>query len=369
MTEERAARRAVDRAKAAALSRRVGTDFGAALAVALAYVGDRLGLFRAMADGTPLTPRELAERTGLAERYVREWAATMAASGYVEYLAADGAFRMTAEQATVLVEERSPFFMAGAFQYAQACVRQVPRLMEAFRKGGGVPFADFGPEIVEAIERLFQAGYETFVASQWLPAAPDVHRALLDGGEAAEVGCGAGQCLVPVARAYPRSRFVGYDVDRGSLERAARKAAEAGVAERVVFEALAAEDLPDAPRFDLVMAFNCVHDMANPRGALRGIRRALKDEAALLWSEAKVSDRLEENLSDFGRSLYAASTMHCMTVSLAQGGEGLGTVVGEERARELAIEAGFARFEVLPVENPYHRIFLVRKARAGRSAA
>ena len=200
---------ALDRKKAAALAKQVGVDFGGALTAALAYIGDRLGIFKAMAAGTSFTTGQLAQQTGLNERYLREWTATMAAAGYVDYSPRDATFRMNREQAEVLTNEDTTYFTAGAFQYAVACYRQIPKLMEAFKNGGGVPFSDFGPEIVEAIERLFHVGYETWVASEWIPAVPDIHQRLLAGGEAAEVGCGAGQCLIPVAMAYPNSIFFG----------------------------------------------------------------------------------------------------------------------------------------------------------------
>jgi SAM-dependent methyltransferase len=355
------ARPVEDPEKAAALAQRVGVDFGAAMTVALAYIGDRLGIFKAMAGGAPMTSSEIAEHTHLQERYVREWASTMAAAGYLDYSSSDATFRMNAEQALVLAEEDNTFFTSGAFQYAVTCYRQIPRLMEAFRHGGGIPFADFGPEIVEAIERLFRVGYETWVAAQWIAALPDVHERLGRGGEAAEVGCGAGQSIVPVASAYPNSRFFGYDVDRHSIERARDRAARAGLADRISFEQIAAENLPFFDRFDLVMAFNCIHDMARPRAALAAIRRILKPGGALLWTEADASDDLGDNLNPVGRMLYGASTMHCMTVSLADRGEGLGVVVGQNKARNLALEAGFARFEKLDIKNPFHQIFLARR--------
>jgi 2-polyprenyl-3-methyl-5-hydroxy-6-metoxy-1,4-benzoquinol methylase len=351
----------LDRKKAAALARQVGVDFGAALTAALAYIGDRLGIFKAMAGGSAFTTRQLAQRTGLNERYLREWTATMAAAGYIDYSPGDATFRMSPEQAAVLTNEDTTYFTAGAFQYAVACYRQIPKLMEAFKNGGGVPFSDFGPEIVEAIERLFHVGYETWVAREWIPAVADIHERLLTGGEAAEVGCGAGQCLIPVAAAFPNSRFFGYDVDRISIERARNKAANAGLAGRITFEQIAAEHVALAERFDLVMAFNCIHDMAHPRAALRSIQRMLKPDGAFLWSEADVGERLEDNLNPVGRTLFGASTMHCMTVSLAQGGEGLGSAISEELATNLAAEAGFASLERLPIKNPFHQIFLGRK--------
>ena len=354
-------RTAEDPNKAAALARQVGVDFGASMTVALAYIGDRLGIFRTMSEGERMTSVEIAERSHLDERYVREWASTMAAAGYVDYDPVDKTFRMNAEQARVLAREDNTFYTAGAFQYAVTCYRQIPRLMEAFQRGGGVPFAAFGPDIVEAIERLFHVGYETWVAREWIPAVPDVHERLIVGCEAAEVGCGAGQCVVPVASAYPSSRFVGYDVDPYSLERAREKAARAGVADRVSFERVAAEDLPSEARLDLVMAFNCIHDMARPRAALAAIQRVLKPGGVLLWSEADASDDLEENLNPVGRALYGASTMHCMTVSLADQGEGLGVVIGKNKARAMAEEAGFGNFERLDIKNPYHQVFLARR--------
>jgi 2-polyprenyl-3-methyl-5-hydroxy-6-metoxy-1,4-benzoquinol methylase len=361
MWEQGMAQDIIDRKKAAALARQVGVDFGAALAVALAYIGDRLGIFRAIADGALFTTEQLAQRTGLNERYLREWAATMAAAGYIEYSAGDAAFRMSPEQATVLANEDTTYFTAGAFQYAVACYRQIAKLMNSFRQGGGVPFSDFGPEIVEAIERLFHVGYETWVASQWIPAVPDIHQRLLAGCEAAEVGCGAGQCLIPVAAAFPSSRFVGYDVDLTSIERARQKARQAALGGRIAFEQTAAEQVPVADRFDLVMAFNCIHDMAHPRAALAAIQRMLRPEGAFLWSEADVGARLEDNLNPVGRTLYGASTMHCMTVSLAHGGEGLGSAISEQLARNLAAEAGFASLARLPIKNPFHQVFVGRK--------
>jgi SAM-dependent methyltransferase len=351
----------LDRKKAAAMARQVGVDFGAALTAALAYIGDRLGIFKAMAGGSAFTTQQLAERTGLNERYLREWTATMAAAGYIDYSPEDATFRMSPEQAAVLTNEDTTYFTAGAFQYAVACYRQIPKLMEAFRGGGGVPFSDFGPDIVEAIERLFHVGYETWVAREWIPAVPDIHERLLAGGEAAEVGCGAGQCLIPVAAAFPTSRFFGYDVDPTSVERARNKAAAAGLTGRIAFEQIAAERVPLMERFDLVMAFNCIHDMAHPRAALKAIQRMLKPDGAFLWSEADVGARLEDNLGPVGRTLYGASTMHCMTVSLAQGGEGLGSAISAELAINLAVEAGFASMERLSIKNPIHQIFLGRK--------
>ncbi len=199
------------------------------------------------------------------------------------------------------------------------------------------------------------------MVNEWIPAAPGLKSRLESGSEVAEVGCGGGQCIVAVATAFPESRFTGFDLDATSFGRARAKAAALKMGDRLAFEQIGAENIPSADRFDLVMAFNCIHDMANPRGALANIRRVLKPAGVFMWSEADVSDRFEENLTPAGRTLFGASTMHCMSVSLAQGGEGLGVVIGEKLARELALEAGFTGFERMPIKNPVHQIFLARK--------
>src|SRR5215469_14303064 len=257
-----------DKSRAAALSRQVGTDFGASLTVALAYIGERVGLWGVMAGGSSMTSAEIAEKAGLNERYVREWAATMASAGYLEYRAADATFRMSREQAMVLAFDNNTFFSAGTFQYAVACYRQIDKLIQVFRSGGGVPFADFGPEIAEAIERLFRPGYEAWVVNEWIPAAP---------GLTAKLASGA------VVAAFPNSRFTGFDLDATSIGRACEKAASLNLSDRLGFERGAAENIPTADGFDLVMAFNCIHDMANPRGALANIRRVLKPGGVLMW--------------------------------------------------------------------------------------
>jgi ubiquinone/menaquinone biosynthesis C-methylase UbiE len=342
---------------AAKLVSQMQADFAGALVSALAYIGDRLGLFGALADGVPRTSRQLAQRTGLNERYVREWASALAASGYLEYVPGAETFGFTPVQAAVLTDAQSPFYFAGSYLYAQACVRKIPALMSAFRDGSGIPFAEYGPEISEAIEKLFANGYRDSVATQWIPAVEGLVPRLARGASVAEVGCGGGAALIAVASAYPASRCVGYDLDETSLERARGRAIAAGVADRTTFERRRAEELPDGAEFGLVMAFNCIHDMTKPRAALRGIRRALAQDGTFLWAEARASGRLEENLGAQARMLYAASCMHCMAVALVDGGDGLGTVIGEETIRRMAEESGFASCTALLVEHPYHRVY------------
>ncbi len=337
----------------------MAADFGGALTTALAYAGDRLGLFTVLSDLVPRTPAQLAEDAGLNERYVREWASALVASGYVSYEAESGRFYLSPAQAAVLTDTESSFYYAGSYIYAEACVRQLPALMDAFRRGGGIRFADFGPEISEAIEKLFANGYRDAVASQWIAAVPGLTELLRRGGRVAEIGCGGGRALLSAAAAFPASTFVGFDLDETSLNRARERARSLGLDGRARFERRPAEELAHAGPFELVMAFNCVHDMSHPVDALRGVRAALTDAGRFLWSEARVSDRLEENLTPMGRNVYAASCMHCMAVALTDDGAGLGVAIGEGAVRRLASEAGFSRCDVLAVEHPFHRVYLL----------
>ncbi len=342
-----------------ALVAQMSADFAGALVTSLAYAGDRLGLFRVLADGRPRTSALLAADSSLNERYVREWASALVASGYLSYDPHAKTFLMSAEQTAVLTDVESPFYYAGSYLYAQACVRQLPALMQAFREGGGVTFAQFGPEISEAIEKLFANGYRDSLASQWIPAVPGLEERLQRGARVAEIGCGGGRALLSAAAPFPASTFVGYDLDEVSLGRARATAEDLRLNGRVRFERLPAEHLPAASGFDLIMAFNCVHDMAHPVAALQGVRRALAKGGRFLWSEARLSEHLEENMNAMGRNVYAASCRHCMPVALTEGGAGLGVVVGETTVRRLASEAGFSDCQPLDVEHPFHRLYLL----------
>jgi SAM-dependent methyltransferase len=342
------------------LQLQLAADFAGTMTSALAYIGDRLGLFRTLADGKARSSQQLADECGLVERYVREWASALVASEYLTYDAQNERFRMTPAEAAVLTDETNAMYFGGSFLYAQACMRQVAPLMDAFRNGGGVSFAAFGPEISEAIQKLYANGYRDAVAGSWIPALPELEKRLEAGARVADVGCGGGRALLAVASRYPASRYMGFDLDPTSLDRAHSSAVVMGVSDRVTFELRRAEELPAEPGFDLVMAFNCVHDMAQPLAALRGIRRALVHDGWFLWSEAPVSDRLEENTGLSSRLAYGASCMHCMTVSLADGGVGLGVVVGAQAVRRMAEEAGFSSCGALPVEHPQHRVYVLR---------
>ncbi len=351
----------MDEKKINELAFRVVGDMGGAFTMALGYIGDRLGLFKALAEAGSLTSAELADKTGLDERYVREWARAMVAAEYIDYLAETDRYVMTGEQAFVLATENSPAFVGGAFHFTTPSILNVPKLMEAFRNGGGVSYSEIGEEIPEAIERFFGPGYINFLARDWLGVVPGLTAKLEQGAHVADIGCGRGQSTVAMAKAFPKSQIIGIDYDAKSIERARQLAAENGVENVEFLRAPAAEVAAQNQKFDLICSFDCIHDMVDPQGALKAIREALADDGVYMWSEPNASDNPLENRNPVGKSFSSISPLHCLTVSLAHEGEGLGTVIGEKGARELAKEAGFSSFEKLPIENPFNQFFALQR--------
>ncbi len=340
-------------------SAQVSNDVGAAMMGALSYLGDRLGIFRAVAQAGPVTSAELAEHTGLNERYLREWLSAMAAAGYVNYDAATRKFSMLPEHAMVLANEESPFFVGGFLQMVIPNVSVTPKLKEAFKTGRGVPQSDYPPETWEAMERSSAGMYRNQLGRKWLPTMPQVVSALGDGGSALDVGCGSGRAAIAIASAFPKAKVFGYDAHPESIERARANARAAGRADRITFDVVDCTRLP-AARFDFISTFDVVHDSVDPVGLLKSIRGALKRDGTYLMVEVNVSSKLEDNLNPMGRMMYSISTLYCMTVSLAHGGAGIGACMGEPRARELASEAGFTRFRRLPIEDAFSALYEVR---------
>jgi ubiquinone/menaquinone biosynthesis C-methylase UbiE len=350
----------VDKAKREQfISQLTGYVTGASLA-GLIYIGDRVGLFKAMAGSDPLTTAALAKKTGLQERYVREWLSAMAAAGVVTYDAQTETFSFPEEHAAVLADENSPSFLGGFFQTTPAMMRVVPQVAEAFVQGGGVPFSAYGSDLIAGIDRSNRTQFQYHLVKRWLPAMPDVIARLESGARVADVGCGSGYPSILMAQAFPRSRFYGFDVSEESLERARRDAQGKGVGDRVEFQRVSASELPDSPKFDFITSFDAIHDMVDPRGAVRSIRRALADDGAYMMVEVKAGDTLTENLNPLGAMMYSMSTLHCLTVSLAHNGEGIGTMMGERKAREIALEAGFTRFHRLPIDSAFNVFYEIR---------
>jgi SAM-dependent methyltransferase len=349
----------LDLEKAKQVAQTVVGDVGTAVHGALCYIGDRTGLFKAMAGAGQLTVEQLAAKTGLNARYVREWLGAMATARYVEYDAAARTYLLTPEYAAALADEDSPFFIGGYFQMAQAAVSVAPKVAEAFKTGKGVTQAEYPPSFFEAAERNSRTRYLHKLLRKWIPAMPQVVERLNAGGAAADVGCGGGRAAIMIAQAFPKARLFGYDIHAESIERARHHAEAAGVANRVNFEALDGGNLP-AGKFDFVSTFDVVHDAVDPVGLMTAIRRSLKDDGTYLVQEVNVSDKLEENMKPLGKMVYSVSTLYCMTTSLAHGGAGIGTAMGENKARELASAAGFTRFTQLPINDDFAVLYELR---------
>jgi SAM-dependent methyltransferase len=342
-----------------ALMGRLVGDLGASMTAALIVLGDRLGLYGAMADGTAVTPADLAGKTGLRERYVREWLSAQAAAGYVEYDDASGAFSLSPEQAMAFADEGGPAFFAGAFEIVQAMWLDEPKIADAFRSGQGVGWHEHSTCLFRGTERFFRPGYSNYLASSWIPALDGVHEKLQAGASVADVGCGHGASSILMAQTYPNARFFGFDYHGPSIERAREAAAKAGVGDRITFEQASAKDFP-AKGYDLVAMFDCLHDMGDPVGAGRHVKETLSTDGTWLIVEPFANDRLKDNLNPVGRVFYSASTMLCTPASLSQEvGLGLGAQAGEARLRQVATEAGFSHFR-RAAETPFNLVFEAR---------
>ncbi len=330
---------------------------GAAV-LAVVAVADRIGLFQQLAGQGPLSLEEIVERSGLERRYLEEILATLSAADLLEYDVANESFQLSDERAACLADESSPYFLAGWSQMVPALYGAIPGVAEACRRGGGVPFSAFGAEMVEGIARSNGPGTRLLLTRKWLPALPEGVARLEAGCRVADVGCGSGAAALAMARAYPKSEIIGYDVDAHSVECARRAGEEEGLA-NARFEVLSGEAIPTEPGFDLITTFDVIHDVVDPLGVLGQIRAALRSGGLYLMVEPDAGDGLGENLHPAGALTYAMSTLHCMTQSLAQGGEGLGAAWGPRRAEEFCRQAGFGSFERLDVPNPFNAFYRV----------
>ena len=326
----------------ALLGKMVG-DLGAITTGAAVLLGDRLGLFTALAEGGKMSAAKLAGKTGTQERLVREWLSAQAAAGYVEYDEATDSFYLSPEQEQVFVNEDSPAFMAGAFEVVSTLWLDEEKVRQAFRSGKGLGWHDHSTCLFRGTERFFRPGYNANLIGSWLPALEGVVEMLEQGADVADVGCGHGASTVLMAKAFPNSRFVGFDYHAPSIERARASAKEAGVAGNTRFEVAAAKDFPGT--YDLIAFFDCLHDMGDPAGAAKHVRQALKPDGTWMIVEPFAHDNLAANLNPVGRIYYAASTFICTPASLSQEvGLGLGAQAGEARLRKVVTSGGFTRF-------------------------
>jgi 2-polyprenyl-3-methyl-5-hydroxy-6-metoxy-1,4-benzoquinol methylase len=349
----------INEAKVEAFVHRAVGDVSAALTASLVAIGDKLGLYRAMSEAGPVTSTELAARTQTSERPLREWLAAQAAAEYITYDAGTRRYELPAEHALALVHEDSPAFVAGAFQSMTAATRAVHKVIEAFRSGNGVGWHEHEHDLFEGVERFFRPGYNANLVDKWIPALDGVEEKLAAGARVADVGCGLGASTIIMAKAFPRSRFTGFDYHSASIERARERAAAAGVADRVSFETATAKNFPGT--YDLIACFDCLHDMGDPVGAAAHIHASLDPDGTWLLVEPKASDEVEDNLNPVGRLFYSVSTLVCTQASLAQEvGTALGAQAGEKRLREVVTEAGFTRFR-RAAETPFNIVLEVRK--------
>jgi 2-polyprenyl-3-methyl-5-hydroxy-6-metoxy-1,4-benzoquinol methylase len=349
---------AIDEAKLNAFMGHFVQDIGAVLHAATVVVGDKLGLYKKIAEG-PGTADELAQRTATDPRYLREWLSAQVASGYLQYDPATERFSMSEEQVMALAEEGSPAFIPGAFQIAVAQFKAVPKMVQAMRTGLGLGWHEHDAALFDGTERFFRPGYAANLVSQWIPALKGVEDQLRQGAQVADVGCGHGASTLLMAQAYPASRFVGFDYHGPSIERARERAKQAGVDARVSFEVASAKNF-GGQGYDMVTVFDCLHDMGDPVGAAQHVRESLKPDGTWMIVEPFANDRLEDNLNPVGRVFYSASTFICTPASRSQEvGLCLGAQAGEARLREVVTRGGFSQFRRAS-ETPFNLVYEAR---------
>ncbi len=349
----------IDPGKLEAFMGQAVVDMGAVISAPLFVIGERLGIYKAMAGAGPLNSGQVAERAGLAERSVREWLRNQAAGGYVDYHAETDTYELSAEQAAALADEESPFYLLGAYELIASLYADEEKITEAFRTGEGMGWHQHDHRLFRGTERFFRPGYRGHLVSEWIPALDGVQEKLEAGAKVADVGCGHGASTILMAEAFPESQFVGVDYHDASIERARELAAEAGVEDNVSFEVATAKEF-GGTGYDLVAVFDCLHDMGDPVGASAHIHEALAADGAWLIVEPFAGDTVAENLNPVGRIFYGASTMICTPASLDQEvGLALGAQAGEARLAEIIKQGGFSEVR-RATETPFNLILEAR---------
>jgi SAM-dependent methyltransferase len=349
----------LDRKRVQDFSRKLFGFYTSGLLTLMVEIGYRTGLFEAAAEG-PGTSEEIARRAGLDERYVREWLSALTTGGVVDYDPATRRFTLPPEHATCLTGPSSRN-LAPASQSLRMLAQRVPRVIECFRQGGGVSYREYEPDFTEAQDASWRRLYDGLLIKGFLPLAPGLPERLAEGIRVADVGCGTGHAINLMAREYPRSTFVGYDLGASAIERA-RAEAQAMDLRNARFETLDATELPPEPKFDLITSFDAIHDQRDPAAVLRRIAEALAPRGLYFMLEPKASSHLEDNVArPFTAYMYAMSVLHCMTVSLAEGGTGLGTAWGEQVALRLLADATFTSVDVVDAPGPQNAIYLCRR--------
>ncbi|WP_042406136.1 class I SAM-dependent methyltransferase [Streptacidiphilus carbonis] len=351
---------AVDEDKVMEFLGQVVTDAGAAVAGLCTSLGDRLGLYTAMAGAGPLTSAQLAEKTGLVERYVTEWLAAQVAGQYVRYIADEDAYLLPDENAAVLADPTAPTYAAGFLTMMQALYGSEDALMEAFRTGEGVGWEEHSAALFAGTAKFFRPGYSGALVSEWLPAMNGTVGKLERGAEVADIGCGYGYSTMLMAQAYPESHFHGFDFHQPSIEAARKIAEEQGVSDRVRFDVATAQDFP-GDGYDLITFFDCLHDMGDPGSALTHAQQSLAEDGSCMIVEPNVSADVQENINPIGRAVVSASVAVCLPAALAQHGpQSMGNHAGEAALRDLADDAGLHHWR-LAAESPVNRVYAVSR--------
>jgi len=348
----------LDKKKMEAFGDRLLRDNAASMRSALNYIGDKLGLFKALNDAGKVTAPELARKTGLNERYLQEWLSAMVAGEYVTYDPAAKTFFLPVEHAAFLADTESPMFSGALMVMIKALFDVTPEVAQCFQNGGGVPHSKQSPEMDEATERFSRQFFRFYLTQEWIPLSTGLGERLKKGALVADVGCGAGESVVTLAKAYPNSEIWGYDNFAPVVDRANARAKQLGL-KNAHFAATDILEIDKKGTFDIVTAFDVIHDMSDPVGGMKSVRALLRPDGVFLMCEMNVSDRLEENINPFASMLYSVSTLYCMTVSLAESGAGIGACMGERRARKLAEEAGFSSFTRIPITHPFSALYLL----------
>jgi 2-polyprenyl-3-methyl-5-hydroxy-6-metoxy-1,4-benzoquinol methylase len=346
----------MDREKTKRVAEQVFRDMAGAMTAGMVYVGNRTGLFRAMQGKGPMRVEDVVRASGMQPRYVEEWLKGMASAGYLAYDPQAETYTLSEEHAYFLASEGTDHFAGGMFEMVPVLMRVAPKVAEAFARGGGVPFEEYGPEGIAALDLINRGQYEHRFIDYWLKTLPDVIAKLDAGGRMLDVGCGSGRVCIAFAKAFPKAEILGIDPDKESINRA--REAAAGL--NIKFEATTTAKFDRGPGFDLITICDCIHDLAAPVQTLKEVHALLKPDGTLFIVEPKAADRLENNMNPVATMFYGFSIFHCMTQSLARGGPGLGTCMGPGTAEKLVKEAGFKSFQVLDIKSQVNLFYAAK---------
>lgn len=344
----------VDHEKVMEFVGKIVTDMGAIASAPMVVIGDKLGLYKEMAKSGPLTPSELASKTGTAERYVLEWLNNQAAGGYVSFDEKTEKYYLSDEQAFCLADENSPGNVLGAFQVAMSLFKDEPKIRQAFRSGAGIGWGEHDSDLFEGTERFFRSGYLANLTNSWIPALDGVEEKLKNGAKVADVGCGHGASTIIMAKAYPKSEFIGFDYHEPSIIEARNRVNKEGLSERIKFEVAKATEFP-GDDYDFVAIFDALHDMADPVGTVSHISKILKPDGTLMLVEPFAKDHIKDNMNPIGRLFYGASAMVCVPCSLASNGPALGAQAGPKRIEQVVRAGGFKSFRIA-TSTPFNNV-------------